>query len=42
VARALELNDAVCLDAYRAKTVPPNIRPDEVERFLNLPGPPAP
>ena len=37
VARALELNDAVCLDAYRSGHLPPGVAASAIERFLELP-----
>jgi hypothetical protein len=37
VSRRLDLNEAVCLDHYRNRTLPPGLEPGAVEMFLQLP-----
>jgi hypothetical protein len=37
VSRRLDLNEALCVDAYRTKSLPPGLDPGAVEMFLHLP-----
>lgn len=37
VARRLDLNEALCVDHYRTKSLPPGLDPGAIEMFLHLP-----